>query len=248
LEFAGDEVGDSDHLVLAAVAAGAGFDSVDERVGGFEQPVGYMAFVPGDDAIPVPSANYLIGCRRKRLVSVSCQLCKPRIGKISRRGIHAAGKELSVSQDTNLDDREAEASARLASVFDASMIDALMTDAMASGTPIEGVDGLVNTMTKAVLKRALEVEMTHEPGYGREDPAGAGSGNSRHGHLTKTVSASNGPVTMHMPRDRNGVFSNPRIVPKHARRLGQINEMILSWYACSMTTRDIEAHLHGCMG
>jgi putative transposase len=64
------------------------------------------------------------------------------------------GKELSVSQDTDLEDREAEASARLASIFDVSMIDALLVDAMASGTPIEGVDGLLNTMTKAVLERA----------------------------------------------------------------------------------------------
>jgi putative transposase len=81
-----------------------------------------------------------------------------------------------VNQDTDLDAREAEASARLASVFDASMIDALLTDAMASGTPIEGANGLLNTMTKAVLERALEAEMTHELGYRRGDPAGHGSG------------------------------------------------------------------------
>jgi putative transposase len=33
-----------------------------------------------------------------------------------------------------------------------------------------------------------------------------------------------------VPRDRNGSFE-PRIVPKRARRLGQIDEMILSLYA-----------------
>ena len=125
-----------------------------------------------------------------------------------------------MNQDTDLDDREAEASARLATVFDASMIDALLTDAMASGTPIEGVDGLLNQMTKAVLERALEAEMTHELGYERGDPAGHGSGNSRNGHSMTTVSTSNGPVTLNVPRDRNGVFE-PKIVPKHARRLGQ---------------------------
>jgi putative transposase len=37
----------------------------------------------------------------------------------------------------------------------------------------------VNQMTKAVLERALEAEMTHELGYQRGDPAGHGSGNSR---------------------------------------------------------------------
>ncbi len=51
-----------------------------------------------------------------------------------------------------------------------------------------------------------------------------------------------GPVTITVPRDRNGEFE-PRIVPKGARRLGQIDEMILSLYARGMSTRDIEAHL-----
>lgn len=157
------------------------------------------------------------------------------------------GKELSVSQDTGIDDREAEASARLAEVFDTSMIDALLADAVASGTPIDGVDGLLNKMTKAVLERALEAELTHELGYDRGDPAGAGSGNSRNGHSAKRVSTPNGPVTINVPRDRNGSFE-PRIVPKRARRLGQIDEMILSLYARGMTTRDIEAHLYEVYG
>jgi putative transposase len=102
------------------------------------------------------------------------------------------GRELSVSQDTTVEDREAEASARLASMFDASMIDALVADAMASGTPIEGVEGLVNQMTKAVLERAWEVEMTHELGYERAESGRSWFGNSRHGHSSKTVSTSNG--------------------------------------------------------
>ena len=152
-----------------------------------------------------------------------------------------------MSQHTDLDAREAEASARLASVFDVSMIDALLADAMASGTPIDGANGLLNQMTKAVLERALEIEMTHELGYERGDPAGHGSGNSRNGHSTKTVATSNGPVTLSVPRDRNGVFE-PKIVPKHARRLGQIEEIILSLYARGMTMRDTEAHLREVYG
>jgi putative transposase len=63
----------------------------------------------------------------------------------------------------------------------------------------------------------------------------------------KTISTTNGPVTINVPRDRNGVFE-PRIVPKHARRLGQIDDMVLSLYARGMTTRDIEAHLREVYG
>src|SRR3954451_17780411 len=84
--------------------------------------------------------------------------------------------------------------------------------------------------------------MTHELGYARDDPAGAGSGNSRNGNARKTIATANGPVTIDVPRDRNGTFE-PKIVPKRARRLGQIDEMILSLYARGLSTRDIEAHL-----
>ncbi|MCA1694518.1 MAG: IS256 family transposase, partial [Actinobacteria bacterium] len=127
------------------------------------------------------------------------------------------------------------------------MIDALLIDAQATSTPIDGVDGLLNQMNKAVIDRALAMEMIHELGYERGDPAGAGSGNSRNGYSVKTISTANGPVTINVPRDRNGVFE-PKIVPKHARRLGQIDDMILSLYSRGMTTRDIEAHLREVYG
>jgi putative transposase len=152
-----------------------------------------------------------------------------------------------VSQDTSIEDREAEASRRLAAAVEPSTIYALLADAKRTGTPVDGVDGLLNQMTKAVIECALQAEIAHELGYERDDPAGAGSGNSRNGFTEKTVSTPNGPVTINVPRDRNGVFE-PRIVPKHARRLGQIDDMILSLYSRGMTTRDIEAHLREVYG
>jgi len=130
----------------------------------------------------------------------------------------------------------------LAEALDPAVIDSVLADADAVGTPIDGVDGLLNQMTKAVLERALQAEMAHELGCQRDDPAGAGSGNSRNGTSKKRISTTNGPVTIDVPRDRNGEFE-PRIVPKRARRLGQIDEMILSLNARGLTTRDIEAHL-----
>jgi transposase-like protein len=147
-----------------------------------------------------------------------------------------------MSKDQLDSDSETAAARRLTDALGPSAIDALLADAKAAGTPIDGVDGLLNQMTKAVLERALQTEMTHHLGYDRADPAGAGSGNSRNGSSTKTVSTTNGPVTITVPRDRNGEFE-PRIVPKRARRVGQIDELVLSCYARGMSTRDIEAHL-----
>jgi putative transposase len=51
-----------------------------------------------------------------------------------------------------------------------------------------------------------------------------------------------GPVGLEVPRDRNGTLS-PTIVPKRTRRLGGVEDMILSLYARGMSTRDITEHL-----
>ena len=50
----------------------------------------------------------------------------------------------------------AEAAAqRLAATLDPERVDALLADAEASGTPIDGPNGLLARMTKAVLERAI---------------------------------------------------------------------------------------------
>ena len=135
-----------------------------------------------------------------------------------------------------------EAAAKLAQVLPAAAVDALLADAEASGTPIDGPDGLLAQITKSVLERALDVEIADHLGYEHGDPAGNGSGNSRNGHGRKTVLTTSGPVDLEVPRDRNGTF-DPQIVPKRKRRLGQVEDMILSLYARGMSTRDITEHL-----
>lgn len=152
-----------------------------------------------------------------------------------------------MTQDTSPRGGDETAARRLADAFSPSTIDALLKDAKSAGTPIDGVDGLLNQMTKAVLERALQAELTDHLGYDAGDPAGYGSGNSRNGKSRKTVSTTNGPVDIEVPRDRNGSFE-PAIVPKRARRIGNIDDMILSLYSRGMTTRDIEAHLREVYG
>ena len=134
------------------------------------------------------------------------------------------------------------AAEKLAQLLSPSAVDALLADAEASGTPIDGPDGLLAQITKSVLERALDVEIADHLGYDHGDPSGHGSGNSRNGHGRKTVLTTAGPLELEVPRDRNGTFT-PMIVPKRARRLGQVEDMILSLYARGMSTRDITEHL-----
>lgn len=152
-----------------------------------------------------------------------------------------------MTKTTQLGAGEKSAARRLAETFSAETLDSLIVDAVKSGTPIDGADGLLNELTKAVLERSLAAELTHHLGYENGDPAGRGSGNSRNGSTTKTVTTVNGPVTIDAPRDRNGSFE-PVIVPKKVRRLSNINSVVLSLYSRGLTTRDIEAHLEEVYG
>jgi putative transposase len=131
------------------------------------------------------------------------------------------------------------AAERLAGLVSPQAVDRMLADADAAGVPAEE---LLQRLTKTVLERALGAELDDHLGYVKGDPAGSGSGNSRNGHYGKTVTTTSGPVRLEVPRDRNATFE-PKIVPKGQRRLGQVDDMILSLYARGMTTRDIQAHL-----
>ena len=134
-----------------------------------------------------------------------------------------------------------EAAQRLAALVSPETIDRILADAQAAETPLDGPDGILNALSKAVIERALAVEMDSHLGYAKNDPAGRGSGNSRNGVSEKTLSTVNGKVRIEIPRDRNSTFE-PQIVRKHQRRLGQVDDLILSLYAKGMTTRDIKDH------
>jgi putative transposase len=111
-----------------------------------------------------------------------------------------------------------------------------------AGLEVTGDGGLLQQMMKSVLEAALAEELTDHLGYEHGDPAGRGSGNSRNGFTSKTVLTEAGPVELTTPRDRSGTFA-PLIVPKGARRLDGIDQIVLGLYAKGMTTRDIRAHL-----
>ena len=115
---------------------------------------------------------------------------------------------------------------------------------------LTGDGGLLGELTRVALERGLQAEMTPHLGYApgdRESKAGGGHANSRNGSYPKTLSTPVGEVTVLVPRDRDGSFT-PRLVPKHSRRLGGLDEMIISLYAGGMTVRDIQHHLEKTIG
>jgi transposase-like protein len=130
---------------------------------------------------------------------------------------------------------------------DVDLAAVLVEQARAGGVKLVGPDGLLTQLTHRVLQTALETEMAEHLGYEKGDPAGRGAPNSRNGHSVKTVTTDVGPVTIKVPRDTAGEFE-PKIVPKHARRVGGFDEAVLSLYAKGLTTGEIQAHLADVYG
>ncbi|MFC6422164.1 IS256 family transposase [Ornithinimicrobium tianjinense] len=127
------------------------------------------------------------------------------------------------------------------------MLDKLMAATDERGLSLTGEGGFLPEMIKAVLERGMEAELSDHLGYEKGDRAGHGSGNSRNGTTPKTVGTEVGDVPLDQPRDRNSTFASA-LVPKGARRLGGLEDMIISLYAGGMTIRDIQHHLAATLG
>ena len=123
-------------------------------------------------------------------------------------------------------------------VLDEEALDALMARIDSEGLELLGPDGVLTSLTSRIMNKALDAELTDHLGYDKGDPAGHGSGNNRNGHSDKTVLTDAGSVPVRVPRDRNGEFE-PRLVPKHQRRISEFNDMICSLLGRGMSTRDI---------
>lgn len=108
-------------------------------------------------------------------------------------------------------------------------------------------NGLMMQLKKAIVERVMEGELTTELGYEKNDPAGNNSGNSRNGHTEKTLTCNDGHLPIKVPRDGNGDYE-PKIIPKNQTRFDDMDDKIISLYARSMTTRDIQAQLQDLYG
>jgi len=130
--------------------------------------------------------------------------------------------------------------------IDPKLVDQLLGD-YKKPEQIIGENGLLKQLTRALLERAMNAELDDHLGYGKHDPAGYNSGNSRNGTTKKKLKGDFGEIDLETPRDRNGTF-DPKIVAKHQTRWTGFDDKILSMYARGMTTREIQAHLEEIYG
>jgi putative transposase len=126
------------------------------------------------------------------------------------------------------------------------LIDELLAGA-STEEQIAGSGGLLADLTKRLVERAMEVELTEHVGYEPHCEPPGGAGNQRNGTMPKTLITEHGRVHLDAPRDRDGTFQ-PKIVKKRQRRFVGFDEKILALYSRGLSTRDISAHLKEIYG
>lgn len=105
-----------------------------------------------------------------------------------------------------------------------------------------GPEGVIKQISKALIERCLEAELSTHLGYEKHERGTEEKTNSRNGFSRKTLKSEQGPVELAIPRDREGSY-DPLLVKKYQTSLTGFNEKILWMYAHGFSTRDIQAQL-----
>lgn len=131
----------------------------------------------------------------------------------------------------------------------ADRVDELLDSLLEGKKPEEilGSKGLAADLTKRLIERALEAEMTAHLGYEKHATEGRNGRNSRNGRVAKRVKTGSAELEIEIPRDRHGTFE-PQLVPKRRRRLPGFDDKVLALYARGMTTREIQGQLKEIYG
>jgi putative transposase len=110
-----------------------------------------------------------------------------------------------------------------------------------------GQSGLLQQLSKALIERVLDSELTHHLGYQKYAAEGRRSGNSRNGKSRKVLKGKQGELPIEVPRDRQGEFE-PQFIKKHQTRFDGFDEKIISLYARGLTSGEIQGHLADIYG
>lgn len=105
-----------------------------------------------------------------------------------------------------------------------------------------GENGLLKQLTKALIERALQAEMTEHLGHDKHATVSNLTGNARNGKSSKTLKGEFGELPIEIPRDRECSFE-PQLISKHQTRWTGFDDKIISLYSRGMTVREIQSHL-----
>jgi len=121
------------------------------------------------------------------------------------------------------------------------MLDELLKDCK-SPDEFYGPDGLVKQLSKALIERMMEAELTDKLGYEKSKSGEKQTENRRNGKTSKTLRTDQGPMEIEVPRDRDDEFE-PKVIPKHQREWRGFDDKILSMYALGLSTKAIQENI-----
>ncbi len=103
----------------------------------------------------------------------------------------------------------------------------LIKEAIAKAESLEAaMRKAVLIVAKQTVESLLRSEIGATLGYGKYDPSGKNSGGSRNGTYQRTIQTSLGPISVEVPRDRNGECK-PIAIPRHRWRTDLITSTVL---------------------
>jgi len=105
-----------------------------------------------------------------------------------------------------------------------------------------GPNGLVKQLSKALIERMMQAELTEQLGYVKNEYGEKETVNRRNGKTGKTLRTDQGPMEIDVPRDRNGEFE-PKVIPKHQREWRGFDDKILSMYGLGLSTKAIQENI-----
>ena len=105
-----------------------------------------------------------------------------------------------------------------------------------------GPEGLIKQLSKALIERAMQAELTEQIGYEKNEFGKKETANRRNGKTSKTLRTDQGPMEIEVPRDRDGEFE-PQIVAKHQREWRGFDDKILSMYSLGLSTQAIQENI-----
>ena len=110
-----------------------------------------------------------------------------------------------------------------------------------------GANGLLKQLTKLLVEKALDAELTEHLGHERHEAVANAGGNTRNGKSQKILKGKFDELPIEVPRDRQGTFE-PQLITKHQTRWSGFDDKIISLYARGMTVREIQSHLEEMYG
>lgn len=115
----------------------------------------------------------------------------------------------------------------------------LMADMLGKG---QSLDEVARAVAAAAAKEAVEsfarAELSAHLGYERGGKRAEGSKDSRNGSYERTVQTSFGPISVSVPRDRDGDFRTAAL-PRYKRRTEVVSSAILKLYSSGMTDEEM---------